>query len=103
MSSLDHVSISELHGLRTLSTKLSSHNDLASLGGSLHDETDNSVTCTTDGKSSEKLVLERLSLSLCTESTVNDALSIKLNCTIIEIESLLNNRGQFTDALTFFS
>jgi hypothetical protein len=103
MSSLDHVSISELHCLSTLSTKLSGDNYLTSLSVSLHDETNNSVTSTTDSKSSEKLVLERLSLSLSTKSTVQYTLSVKLNCTIIKVESFLNNRSQFTDALSLLS
>mmetsp|Transcript_12557 Transcript_12557/g.18306 ORF Transcript_12557/g.18306 Transcript_12557/m.18306 type:complete len:288 (+) Transcript_12557:38-901(+) len=103
MSSLDHVSISELHGLGTLSTELSGDNNLTSLGAGLHDETDDSITGTTDGKSSQQLVLETLSLGLSTKSTVLNTLSIKLNGTIIEVESLLDNRGQFTDALSLLS
>merc|ERR1719223_2046227 len=51
MSGLDHVTISKLHALGTLSTKLTSNNDLATLGRSFHDESDNTVASSSDGKS----------------------------------------------------
>eukprot|EP01083_Nonionella_stella_P090539 252908_1 len=103
MSGLDQVSISELHCLGTLSTKLSGDNNLTSLGAGLHDETDNSITGTTDGKSSQQLELEGFGLSLGTKSTVLNTLSVKLNGALVEVESLLYNRGQLTDTLSLLS
>jgi hypothetical protein len=103
VSTLDKSSISELHGLGTLSSKLSRNDNFTSTGRGLHNEANDSITSTTNGKSSKKLVLETLSLSLSTKTTVHDTLSIKLNGTIIKVESLLNKRGQLTDALSLLS
>ncbi|KAL3798186.1 hypothetical protein HJC23_005747 [Cyclotella cryptica] len=100
---LDHVPVTELHGLGTLSSQLTGDNNLATLGGGLHDETDDSVASTTDGKSGEELEFERFGLSLSTEPTVLDALSVKFHGALGEIEPLLDDRGQFADALTLVS
>ena len=66
MSGLDHVSISELHSLCTLSTtKLFGNNNLTSLIIRLHeDKTSEQLRNMQYSKSSKKLVLKRLSLSL---------------------------------------
>lgn len=45
--SAHHETIHELHGLRTRTTELSGHNNLATLGTGLHDETHNTVACPT--------------------------------------------------------
>jgi hypothetical protein len=103
VSTLDKSSISEFHGLGTLSSKLSRDNNFASTSRGFHNEANNSITSTANGKSSKELVLETFCLSLSTKTTVHDTLGIKLNGTIIEIESLLNKRGQLTDALSLLS
>mmetsp|Transcript_7496 Transcript_7496/g.13057 ORF Transcript_7496/g.13057 Transcript_7496/m.13057 type:complete len:92 (-) Transcript_7496:16-291(-) len=89
MSSLDHVSISELHRLSTLSTKLSSNDNFTSLRAGLHDKPYNSITGSADGKSSQELVFQRLGLSLGTKSTVLNTFSVKLDSTLVEVKSLL--------------
>mmetsp|Transcript_13573 Transcript_13573/g.28663 ORF Transcript_13573/g.28663 Transcript_13573/m.28663 type:complete len:279 (-) Transcript_13573:109-945(-) len=103
MSRLDHVTISEFHGLGTLPSQLSGYNDLASLSRSLHNETNNSVTGTTHGESGKKLEFKRLGLGLGTKPTVLDTLGIKLHGTISEVKPLLNDGGQFANALSFLS
>mmetsp|Transcript_19288 Transcript_19288/g.34854 ORF Transcript_19288/g.34854 Transcript_19288/m.34854 type:complete len:330 (-) Transcript_19288:81-1070(-) len=103
MTRLDHVSIAEFHGLGTLSSKLSRNDHLATLSGSLHDETHDTVASTTDGKSSQQLELERLSLGLRTKSLVLHTLSIQLNGTIGKIKPLLHHTGQLTNALSLLS
>ncbi|VEU42722.1 unnamed protein product [Pseudo-nitzschia multistriata] len=103
VSGLDHVTVSELHSLGTLSPELSGDNDLATLGGGLHDESDNSVARTSDGESSEELELEGLGLGLGAEAAVLDALGVQLDGAIGESESLLDDRGQLTDAASVLS
>jgi hypothetical protein len=58
LTSLDHISISELLGLGTLSSQLSGDSHLGSLGARLHNESEHTIASTTDGKSANKLVLE---------------------------------------------
>ena len=103
VSGLDHVSVSELHGLCTLSAKLSGNDDLTSLGGRLHHETDHTVASTTNGKTSEQLELERFGLGLSAKSTVVHTFGVQFHSTIGKLETLLDDRGQLTDALSFLS
>ena len=76
---LDHVTITEFHGLGTLSTKLAGDYDFYTLRGGLHDEADDAVAGTTDGKTTEELELERFGLSLGAKTAILDALSIELD------------------------
>lgn len=87
LTSLDHISISELLGLGTLSSQLSGDGHLGSLGTRLHNESEHTVASTTDGESANKLVLEGLSLSLGTETTVGHALGEEIDTTLLEVES----------------
>ncbi len=91
VTSLDHVSLLELHGLGSLSSQLSRDDDFASLGTSSHDDTDDSIGSTSHSKTSEELELERLSLSLSTKSLVGNSLSVELNGALGEVESLLDD------------
>ena len=43
VSGVDHESVDELHGLGSLSSKLAGHDNLATLGSGLHDETENTI------------------------------------------------------------
>jgi len=97
---LHHVTVTESHAVGTLGTSLATDRDLATTSTRLHNETDDTVASTTDGKTLEKLVLERLALSHGAETTVHDTLNIELNLTVTEAETLLNDGGKLTDALT---
>lgn len=55
------------------------------------------------GKSTQKLELERFGLSNSRKTTVVDLFGIELDCIRGEVESLLDDRGQFSDATTLFS
>mmetsp|Transcript_34612 Transcript_34612/g.83928 ORF Transcript_34612/g.83928 Transcript_34612/m.83928 type:complete len:223 (-) Transcript_34612:36-704(-) len=103
MTSLDHVTISKLHALGTLSTKLSSNDNFATLGGSFHDESDNTVASSSDSKSSQQFEFQGFGLGLSTETTVLDTLGVQFNSAIGKSESLLNDTGQFTDATSILS
>jgi len=100
LTSLDHVTLRELLGLGTLATDLTGHRDISTLGTGLHDEAEDTVTGTTDGKATEELVLEGLSLGLGAEATVGNTLSEDLNTSGGEVETLLDDGGHLTDALT---
>lgn len=55
---VNHQAIDELHRLCTLTTELSGNDDFASLGAGLHDETEHTIACTTNGETSDELVAE---------------------------------------------
>ena len=126
LTAVDHESIDELHGLRSLATELAGHDDLASLRSALHDETEDAVACSagtsqhlrqlqnteldtewpaiscfyspTHGKSTDKLVTERLGLSDGAETAGSDLFGVQLNGVLGEVETLLNDGGEFTNA-----
>jgi hypothetical protein len=89
---------SELHGLGTGSTKLSGNDNLATLGTTLHDETENTVAGTTNGKAVEELVAEGLALSDGGETAVLDLGGIEGNGVLGELETLLDEGGELADA-----
>jgi len=103
MASLDHVTIAKLHSLGTLSTELAGDDDLNTLCGGFHDETDDAIARTTNGEAAEELELEGLGLSLGAKTTVLDTLGVKLNSAISKVETLLDNGGELTDTLTLLA
>jgi hypothetical protein len=98
-----HESINKLHGLGTSTTNLSRHNDFATLSSRLHDETNNTIASSSDSKTAQKLVTKRLSLRNSRKTTVGNLLSVKLDGVVREVESFLNDRGQFTDTTTLLA
>merc|ERR1712096_427965 len=64
VTSLDHVSVAELHALSTLCPELPRHDNLTPECTALHDEAEHTVAGPADGEASEELVTEGLSLSL---------------------------------------
>lgn len=54
-------------------------------------------------QSNNQLVFEGLGLSNGRETTVGDTLSIELHGSLTEVESLLDNRGQLSDAASLLS
>ena len=100
IAGLDHVAITEAHGVGTLGTSLAADRDLATTSTRLHDETDDAIASTTDSKTLKKLVLERLALSHGAKTTVEDALDVELDLAVTEAETLLDDGGELTDALT---
>lgn len=103
VTGLDHVTISELLGLGTLTSNLARNRDLSTLGTGLHNESKNTVACTADSEATEQLVLEGLGLGLRAEATVSNALSEDLYSTLREVESLLDNGGELANALALLT
>lgn len=100
---LDHETIGKLHCLCTGSTELSRDDDLATLCARLHDESEYTVGSSSDSETTEQLVLQGLALSDGRQSSVLDLLGIELYGSFCKLESLLNQRGEFTDAATLLS
>ena len=98
LTGVDHETICELHGLGTSSTQLSGNNNLATLGTTLHDESENTIACTTDGKTVEELVSEGLALGDGGETTVLDLGGVKGDGVFGELESLLDEGCEFADS-----
>lgn len=88
LAGLDHVTIREFLALGTLSTHLSAHRHLGSLGARLHHEAEDTVARTTHGKSAQQLVLEGLGLGLGAQAAVGHALSVELDTALGEVESV---------------
>jgi hypothetical protein len=103
LTRLDHVSITELHGLGTLTTQLTGHDELTTLGSVLHNVTKDTVACLADGETSQKLVAEGLGLSNSTGGAVLDARYVQFHIVWREVETLLDQSGKLTDALVLLT
>lgn len=103
LTGVDHETVGELHGLGTSSTELARNNNLATLGTRLHDETENTVARTTDSKAVEELVAEGLALGDSGETTVLDLGGVEGDGVFWELETLLDEGGEFANAATLLS
>lgn len=103
LARVDHESVCELHGLGTSSTELSGYNDLTTLSTRLHNETEDTIASTTDGKTTEKLVAEGLALSNSRKTTVLNLFGVEFQGVFGELETLLDKSGEFTDATTLLT
>ena len=93
----DHVSVTELHGLATLSTDLAGDDDVNTLGAGLHAEAQDAHRGTADGEGANELEAEGLDLGHGGEATVLDALDVDLDATFGVLEALLDDGGQLAD------
>lgn len=98
LTGVDHEAVGELHGLGTGGTELAGDDNLATLGAALHDEAEDTIAGTTDGKTVEQLVAEGLALSDGGQTTVLDLGGVEGDGVLGELESLLDERGELTDA-----
>jgi hypothetical protein len=93
----------ELHRLGASSTELAGNNHLTTLGTALHDETKHTVAGTSDSKTVQQLVAERLALGDRGQTAVLDLGGIEGDRVLGELEALLDERGELTDATTLFT
>jgi len=100
---VDHETISELHALGTSSTELSRDNNLATLSTAFHDESEDTIACSSDSKTVEKLVSEGFALGDGRETSVLDLGSVERDRVLRELESLLDEGGEFADSSTLFA
>lgn len=98
LTGVDHEAVGELHRLGTGSTELSGDDDLATLGAGLHDEAEDTVAGTTDGETVQELVAQRLALGDGGQTAVLDLGGIEGDRVLGELEALLDERGELTDA-----
>jgi hypothetical protein len=95
---LDHVAISVLLRLGSLGSELACNDDFATLGASLHDKSEHAVASSSHSHTAQQLVLKGLALGLGTETSISDLLGEELNGALLEIESLLDERGDLSDS-----
>lgn len=93
----------ELHALGTGGPELSGDDNLATLGARLHDEPQDTVASPSDGQTVEKLVSEGLALGDGRETTVLDLGGVQRDGVLGELEALLDERGELTDAAALLS
>jgi len=98
LTRVNHEAVGELHGLGTGSTELTGDDNLATLGARLHDEAEDTIASTSDGKTVEKLVSQGLALSDGGETTVLDLGGVEGDGVLGELESLLDERGELANA-----
>jgi len=103
LAGVDHEAVSELHALCSSSTQLARNNHLATLGTALHDESQHTVACSSHGQTVQQLVSERFALGDGRETAVLDLGGIEGNAVLGELESLLDERGEFADSSTLFA
>ena len=94
---------SELHALGTGGPELSGNDNFAALGAGLHDEAQDTVACSSHGKTVEQLVAEGLALGDGGQTTVLDLGGVQGDGVLGELEALLDERGELTDAATLLS
>lgn len=98
LTGVDHESVGELHRLGTRGTQLARDDDFATLSTGLHDESEHTVSGTSDSQTGEELVSQRLALGDGVETTVLHLLGVELERSLGELESLLNKRRQLANA-----
>jgi len=103
LTGVDHEAVGELHALRTSGTQLSRDDNLATLSTTLHDESEDTIACSADGKTVEELVSEGLALGDSGETTVLNLSGVEGDGVLWELESLLDEGGKFADSSTLLS
>lgn len=98
LTGVDHETIGELHTLRTSSTQLSGNDNLATLSATFHDESEDTIACSANSQTVEELVAERLALCNGGETTVLDLGGVQGDGVLGELESLLDEGGEFADS-----
>jgi hypothetical protein len=94
---------SELHALGTSSPQLATDNDLATLSTRLHDEAEHTIACSANRKTIKKFVTEGLALSDGRQTTVLNLCGVERNRVLWELEALLDERGEFSDAASLLA
>ena len=103
LTRVDHETIGELHALGTSSTKLSRNNNFTTLSTTLHDESKDTIASSSDSKTIEEFVSERLALGDGGETTVLDLGGVEGDGVFRELESLLDEGGKFTNSSTLLA
>jgi hypothetical protein len=95
---LDHVTVTKLHGLATLTADLTRDDAFATLASGLHDEADDTHSGTADGELVDELEAERFGLSHGAEAAVLDAVNEEGETSGLVVEALLDEAHEFAHA-----
>jgi hypothetical protein len=95
---VDHETVGELHALGTSSTELARDDNLATLSTALHDETKDTIASAANSETVEELVSEGFALCDGGETAILDFGRIERDGVFWELESLLDEGGEFTDS-----
>lgn len=103
LTSTDHETILELHGLGSLLSEFTRDDDLASKGLVLHHSSDDGLGSKSDGDLLQKLIFKGLDLGGSAKTFSGDLGENDLDSVFLVTESLLEERGQFVELLTVVS
>lgn len=103
LTGVDHETISELHALGTSSTQLSGNDNLTTLSTTLHDESENTIACSANRQTVEKLVTQGLALCDGRQTSVLNLGGVERDGVLGEFESLLDEGGKFADSTSLLA
>jgi len=103
LTGVDHEAVGELHGLGTSGAQLAGDDNLATLGTRLHNETEDTVACTTDGKTVEELVTEGLALGDSGETAGLDLGGVEGDAVGGELVTVGDQAGKLADPATLLT
>jgi hypothetical protein len=94
---------SKFHALGSSSSQLPANNDLTTLSTALHNESQNTVACSSYGKTIKQFVAEGLALCDGRETTVLDLGCVERDGVFWEFEALLDEGSEFANSSTLFA
>jgi hypothetical protein len=100
---VDHETVGELHALCTSSTQFTGNDNLATLSTALHDESEDTIACTSDSQTVEEFVSERFALSDGGKTSVLNLGGVEGDGVFGELESLLDEGGELANASSLLS
>jgi len=103
VTGFDHVTVLELDGLGTRTPQFTGDNDLGTFGTVLEDVAEDTVAGTAGGKTSQQFVANGFGLGNGAQGTVLHTFGVELDVSFREVESFLDLRSQFSDALTLLT
>jgi hypothetical protein len=98
LAGVNHETVGELHAFGTSGTEFSRDDNLAALCTALHDESEDTIASSSDSETVQKFVSEGFALCDGGETTVLDLCGIERNGVLWELESLLDQRGEFANS-----
>ena len=93
-----HVAVTVLHALGTLTADLTGDVYTDTLGAGLHAEAQDAHGGTADGQGGDQLEAQGLDLGHGGQTTVLDAVDVDLDAALSVLEALLDDGGQLADA-----
>lgn len=97
LETCSHRTYSKFHALCASSSQFPRYNHLASLGSTLHNKPQHTVTGSPHSQTIQQLVAERFALSDSRKATVLDFGSIERDGVLRELKALLDERSELAD------